>query len=137
MAKFYRVNETLIPQVWPEAEPLLAKGILGRIPTYSTNRLFDMCMTDVYQLWVAVSDDDQIIAAAVTRLHEDELAKTCAIITLGGQDVKDWLHLLDQELTHFAEENNCDQIEAMTRPGFSRLVPNFIEEGRIYVKLLK
>ncbi len=124
-----------IENYWPIFQELLRPSFRYRVHTDRVEDYFDPLVEGDYQLW-AVVDGEDIISAVVTCLEEGTNAKICSVLCLGGQRLKEWAHLMDETLTAFANENKCYAVEATTRKGFSRFIPNFVEDGVVYVKIL-
>ena len=135
MTQFLMALPHEVPAVWPMCKDLLAKSFFRHVHTYGVDDLYDPLLTGEFQLWAAVRDG-QVIGAAVTVIEEGRKAKVLSVLNLGGEDIKDWIASLDKAFTLFARQNNCLAYEAVTRKGFSRLVPGFIEDGVVYVKFV-
>ena len=133
--KFLLATSAEAIQIWPLCHPLLAKSFFRHVHTYGVDDLFDHVKSGEFQLWAAIRDG-QIIGAAVTVLEEGPKAKVLSVLNLGGENVKDWIGPLDKAFTRFARENGCVAYEAVTRKGFARLVPGFMEDGVVYVKFV-
>ena len=134
--QFGPVAPEAVEAVWPHAAPHLSGSFTRRVQAYDLDHLKEYCLSGACQLWVAF-DGGRILGAAATLLTEEPLAKTCSIINLGGERLKEWIALLDDKLTEFARENGCQVVEAVTRKGFSRFVPGFEEDGIVYIKAIK
>ena len=119
---------------WERCLPLLKKAFRNRIHADKPEDYYEPLKSNELQLWVAVSDD--VIGAVITCIEQGSNAKILYILSLGGEDLREWVSLMDKNLTIFAEYNKCAAIEAVTRQGFSRFVPDFVEDGRVYVKII-
>jgi hypothetical protein len=98
------------------------------------------------QLWVAwESEDAEIVAAAVTELHQTEWRKVCCIVACGAAsheehqgvharlrglcrrrpgDMARWLDLL-APIEDWASAEGCDAMRIMGRKGWARVLPDY------------
>lgn len=133
---FYVVNIQDIDLFWPQCKEILKSAFRGLVHRHSVDDYYEPLKEGAMQLWVA-GNDNKIDGAVVTSLEQGSQAKACQIFSLAGESLKDWVSDMDRTLTEFAKANDCQVIEAITRQGFSRFVPDFVEDGRLYVKVIK
>lgn len=125
-----------VDNYWAKARELLAPAFNYRVNIFTVDDCYEPLKRDEMQLWLATRDTE-IIGAAITTITRGSLGSLCEIISLGGSHLKDWIALVDQQISHFATLQNCIAVEAITRRGFTHYVPDFIEDGRIHVKILR
>lgn len=130
---FLRIEANLVNSVWDRCKDFIAGSFSANAPSYDENDVKNNLLSGECQLWIALGRG-KILAAVVTMLTVEPKAKTLAILNLGGEEIRLWIKELDRVLTLFAEENGCHYIEAITRRGFHRFVPEFIEDGIVHVK---
>lgn len=76
------------------------------------------------QLWLAVENRNDIIAAAVTELHATEWRKVCVIVACSGKDMDRWIELIE-EIEKFAKAESCSRVRIVGRKGWERVLPNY------------
>lgn len=130
---FVRIEPHMIDTVWERCKDYLAQSISKNAPAFDVQDIYSNLLTNECQLWVAVGGG-RIMAAATTIITAEPKAKTLAILNLGGEELRSWVKPMDEAFTAFAIENGCQYIEAVTRKGFHRFVPEFIEDGIVFIK---
>ena len=133
---FYYVQPDRLDEFWPICKPMLETAFRFRIHADTADDYYEPLKNSEYQLWVAVSED-RVLGAVITSIIEGSNAKICNIHSLGGDDLPEWVDEMNDTLTGFANENKCAAIEAITRRGFARFVPNWVEDGVCFVKDLR
>jgi len=133
--RFVIINKESINEYWPRCRDILEKAFRGKVHADCVDDYYDLLKIGHLQLWIAQADD--IVGAAVTVIEQGSKAKICTILSCAGDNLEKWIALLDSNISEFARENDCDAIEYIGRKGFTRFVPEYVEDGRIYVKLLK
>lgn len=84
------------------------------------------------QLWIAEG-----LGAVITSVEAGSNGKLLAVRFIGGSKLKKWADLMEISLTNFARLTGCKQIEAVTRPGFSRLIKSFKPQGLdLFIKVV-
>lgn len=73
------------------------------------------------QLFVVV--DQEVKAVVLTRIADDE-AQSCVVTHAAGYDRPSWQHLW-RVLEGWAASIGCKRIEAITRPGWERILKDF------------
>jgi hypothetical protein len=131
--EFHAILPDAIDGAWDACIPHLEKSFSRRVTAYSVEDLKNYCEAGLCQLWVAF-EDGQVLGVAITLLTVEPMAKTCTIMNMGGTDFRRWVGPLNARLTAFARDNGCQKIEAVTRRGFSRFDPEFVEDGVVYIK---
>lgn len=121
-----------IDKDWPFALETL-KPAYCRI--FSVDRLedyYDLVKNNLMQLWIIEGK-----GAVITSIESGQNGRLLAIRFLGGKNLRAWANDLEETLTEFARKNNCKQIEAVTRKGFSRLIKSFKSQGLdLFVKVV-
>lgn len=121
-----------IDKDWPFALKIL-KPAYCRI--FSVDRLedyYDLLKISLMQLWIV---DD--MGAVITSIESGKNGKLLFVRYLGGKKLRTWANDMEETLTEFARKNNCTQIEAVTRKGFSGLIKTFKPQGLdLFVKVV-
>ena len=82
-----------------------------------------------FQLWVvwdkdAKGLDKQYNGVVVTEIVQRKLKKSCHIFIMTGKGRNKWQHLISV-IEDFAQQNNCDGMEIISRPGWQKILQNF------------
>jgi hypothetical protein len=75
-------------------------------------------------LWLAVDEQEQVHACAVTQVIQYPRVKACNWIVVGGREMDDWLHLRDAIEQH-AKAQGCEAMESVSRPGMVKRIREF------------
>ena len=70
-------------------------------------------------LWLALDEQEQVHACAITQIIQYPRIKCANVIVLGGRGMDDWLHLRSGIEEH-AKANGCEAMESLSRPGIAR-----------------
>lgn len=123
--------ETLA-RVWKKAKPALDSAITGRGEVHSIEFFYQPLLQGQFQLWVANEDKGYVL----TSIEQGAKKSRLDINLLGGEDLPSWVDQMNEKLTDFAKEHGCVAIQAITRPGFSKFVPDFVQDSHVYVKVI-
>lgn len=134
--KFDYVQHEYVGHYWPLVEPMLAKAFGGIAHFFDLVDCRDSVFKGDMQLWIA-HDDENVFGGVTTSVEEGTQGRFLRVYVLGGRDLPSWVALMDIALSKFGEANECRAIEAITRPGFNHFIPDFVEDGRRFVKVLK
>lgn len=96
----------------------MARGRMGRFADVEA----DVRGGNAY-LWLAV-DSDSVIAAAVTKVTQDDGGRLCTIVACAGHDWKKFGPLI-AGLEAYARAEGCGRIEICGRPGWRRRLPDY------------
>lgn len=124
--KFTKLTINQAAQVWNKIEPLIEVSLRNQ-EIYIAQDLYTHIESGVMQLWIAESDE--ILGAVVTSVNEGSKGRKLDIVELAGKDLKDWIPLMENELTDFAKINKCAIVQAITRIGFSKFAPKFVRQN--------
>lgn len=109
--------------IWPRVSGLIfiamKRGDLAAFHPVEQNVL-----SGIAQLWLAVENRNDIIAAAVTELHATEWRKVCVIVACGGKDMDRWIELIE-EIEKFAKAEGCSRTRIVGRKGWERVLPGY------------
>ena len=136
MMTFEQLLPAEVPSHWPVCRDLLAKAFRYRMSAHSVDDYYNLLLNGNLQLFV-VKSDATVIAAIVTSIDAGTNAKVCSILSLAGENIPLWIDLVDRHITDFANFHECNGIEWVGRPGFTKLVEGFVEDGRVFVKVLR
>ena len=108
--------------VWRYAFPYINIG-MNVAPELRIGDIVDGLSDQSIQLWI-VLDGREIIAAFLTSIERDRMDWVVSLYALGGSRVRDWLHLCDREMTHFARSEDAVRVRMYGRPAWKRLLPS-------------
>lgn len=86
-------------------------------------RLVSDIMDEGYQVW-AVIDNDEVLACALTFL-QDDARKTCVISHCSGRDYEQWAGQLLATIRVWSHSLGSTKLEAVTRPGWQKVLRKF------------
>lgn len=121
---FYSVDP-----VWDRVARVLQPAV-DRYDGYTMNEVKAMIKSRRWQLWLAVDENNKIHAAGVTTINVYPQKKTCLILYVAGEEMKNWLHLM-RDIESWAGQNGCKDLELRGRRGWSRVFADFDETGVI------
>ena len=112
-----------VSQVWPRVSGLIFIAMKrGDLAAFAP--VEQSVMNGMAQLWLAVENRNDIIAAAVTELHATEWRKVCVIVACGGKDMTRWIELIE-EIEKFAQAEGCSRTRIVGRKGWERVLPGY------------
>lgn len=77
-----------------------------------------------WQLWL-VGNPDTVCGCVLTHAYlADSGMKICEILGCMGDDATQWLYLLD-EIEAWAKENGCHRMQAWSRKGWAKRLPDY------------
>jgi hypothetical protein len=116
------IDPAQVEEIWPHVSHLIrramARGRMGRFADVAA----DVRGANAY-LWLGV-DGNTIIAAAVTKVTQDDGGRLCTIVACGGHDWRKFGPLI-AGLEAYARAEGCAAIEICGRPGWRRRLPDY------------
>lgn len=132
---FGSIAPARIPALWSACREILLPAFRYRVQEHTVDDYYEPLLKGELQLWGAFQNST-IIGAAVTSIDQGSAAKVCSILSLAGSDLPAWIDQVNALITQFAADHQCTAVQAVTRRGFSRFVPDFVEDGVVYVKII-
>jgi len=86
--------------------------------------IYNFCKESKMQLWIVFDSKSNIKAVVTTEIINYPKKKVCRIITLGGQEIDNWLHSISV-IEAWAEENECHAMETFCRKGFIKKLEHY------------
>lgn len=118
------VHKDSVHHVWSDVRPLLEKAV--------EHSCGECGIQDIYQKiedgkmgLIIISDDNNIIAAAVVEFMNYPQITSLRVAFLGGKKMADWLGDLIEFLDKWASENNMARIELMGRDGWVKVLERY------------
>jgi len=116
------IDPAQVESIWPHVAHLIrramARGRMGRFADVEA----DVRGANAY-LWLAV-EDGAVLAAAVTKVTQEDGGRLCTIVACGGRDWKKFGRLI-AGLEAYARAEGCAAIEICGRPGWRRRLPDY------------
>lgn len=109
-------------EAWPRVAHWI-KDALRRADLGSYRGIENCVLSGRFLLWLAW-DGKQIVAAAVTDLLQTEWRKVCNIVACGGDDMAQWIHLIEG-LEDYARSESCAAISISGRKGWEKTLPSY------------
>lgn len=122
-----------IRRIWPHAAHLIKSAIL-RTGLSDFKEVEDSILDGDALLWLAW-DGERIEAAASTILEVANLKKSCVIVACGGEDMGNWLDLIEQIET-YAKNEGCQCTRIIGRRGWQRVLKDYRAEYAIMEKAI-
>ena len=118
---------------WPYVEPLLRPAIenvgLSDFDTFAAEVLRGDAL-----LWLVV-DGGKLKAAVTTEFQKVGQAKICVLTACGGNDMNEWLSLLDK-IEAFAKAEGCKAMRIFGRAGWERALDGYHKTAIVIEKEL-
>ena len=118
-----------IDEVWS-----LVKNNIHEALNYSGNQVdvdfvYKTLQADNFQLWIVWDEDkktvqEQYNGVVVTEIVQRKLKKSCHIYIMTGKNRQQWQHLI-RVIEDFAEQQDCDNMELIARPGWQKILQNY------------
>lgn len=124
-----------IPALWAECREMLQSAFRYRVQEHTVDDYYDPLLRGELQLWCAFQNGD-LIGALVTSIDHGSAAKVLNVLSLAGREFSKWVSMVDRSLTQFAADTQCIAWQAVTRRGFSRFIPDLVEDGVVYIKMV-
>lgn len=128
------VRPDLIPVLWPEIWPHLKPAIEEDLFTDEATLKKDL-MEDKSLMFLAL-EGESIKGACVVKVAEEK-NDIVNIITIGGEDFKEWKEAMNAALTEYAQLWRCKYILAIGRKGWEKLWPDFTAGAVMFYKEVK
>ena len=117
-ARLYGYSPEHIPEIWPAVEGFIDSTLLDNGHVTLEN-VYENLLNKTFQLWTPYTD--KIDAAVVTTIYNVRGRKNCTIISCGGTNMKDWIHLISL-IEDWARDNDCVQLKVYGRRGWARVL---------------
>ena len=119
------VPKELIHTCWDQIQPYMEGAAEYTRGRYTAENILE-CITDYdYQLWIAYEKNGEeiiILGSVVTRIETYPNKKYVSMVFCGGISLNVWKDAMLEMLRRFAQNNQCDGIEATARPGWAKKI---------------
>lgn len=110
-----------VPLLWDKVWPLINEAV-ARSGEYDERAVQWELVEGRMQLWVVVRDDEEMIAALVSRFEEYPLKIVCQLVFCGGEEVKAWAAKFLEIFEPWALHNGAQEIRLGGRFGWERVL---------------
>jgi hypothetical protein len=119
-----------INDVWEAVEGLIAPAVKVTNGRYMVEDIQIAAKRGDMQLWIAFTEDRDIIGCEVTAISEYPSRRLLTSLFTGGNDLRSWRDKMMQVLVRWAEDNQCSGIEGYGREGWIKMLePYGIKRG--------
>ncbi len=127
--KLVRIPTSNIDEVWPLVKKDIADALVFSGNHTDEQFVFDTLKQEKFQLFVVWDKDqkttlEKYYGVVVTEIVEKKLTKACHIFIMTGRQRQKWTALI-KVIEDFAEQNNCDLLELIARPGWQRILKDY------------
>lgn len=113
-----------IDEIWEACEPYIELGAKKGQSEMTSKDIYNFCKEAKMQLWIVFDSESNIKAVVTTEIINYPKKKVCRVITLGGQEIDNWLHSISV-IEAWAEENGCHAMETFCRKGFIKKLEHY------------
>jgi len=113
-----------IDEIWEACEPYVELGAKKGQSEMTSKDIYNFCKEAKMQLWVIFNEKNKIKGVGTTEIVIHPRKKVCRIITLGGEEIDNWLHSITV-IEAWAEENGCHAMETFCRKGFIKKLEHY------------
>ena len=113
-----------IDEIWEACEPFIEQASKKGQSEMTSQDIYNFCKDAKMQLWIVFDSEANIKAVVTTEIINYPKKKVCRVVTLGGQEIDDWLHSITV-IEAWAEENGCHAMETFCRKGFIKKLEHY------------
>lgn len=136
------VNVTMIAfasdamAAWPQVSGWLDDALKKTGSLMTVEDLRRNVRSGNYRLWL-INQSDRVVAAMVTEIVRGGNGCAVHVVSLGGQEMGDWLERANESLETYSRANECKYVVEMGRPGWSRVLERlgWTEGPRLMMKV--
>ena len=127
--KLVRIPTSNINEVWPLVKKDIADALVFSGNHTDAQFVFDTLKQEKFQLFIVWDKNqkttlEKYYGVVVTEIVEKKLTKACHIFIMTGRQRQKWTALI-KVIEDFAEQNNCDLLELIARPGWQRILKDY------------
>lgn len=128
----------IAPNIWPLCLSFFDTAPVWRLNPVTPDLVLDSILKGQTQAHLGFVRSDKPAFLLVTHFeHYFDGRKSLFVDFFGADDFLAWQEKGFGYLDHFAKTHGCCAVEYVGRPGFSKVNPDFREDGRLYVKILE
>lgn len=116
------VDPKRVQEVWPAVKHLIERAVRRTALSHTADITYDTLHGDGL-LWLAW-DGRTVKAAATTVLSDTDDGLVCVLTACGGEDMRQWLPLLDK-IEDYARAERCIGVRIYGRRGWARVLQGY------------
>ena len=134
------VQPTEVAKYWLLAEFMVAEALKYSGRYADPKHIYDLLLTDQMQMFIMFGNDEyeqnKVFGIAVTRIGELPNYNQLEIVICTGSRRELWEDKLVEEITKFAQQNDCKRLCIWARPGWEKVSKKWGWEKK-HVQLVK
>jgi len=120
--------------IWPGKVHDLIDSAFAASNLAMPTDILDQLRSGSRQLWLGVTEDAAIVAAATTQIFEMREGRACKLLECGATTGLHNLAALRAGIEQYAKHNGCDRMLLEGRRGWERAAPDYVVTGIILEK---
>lgn len=121
--KLVGIPSDRVEEKWADVESKIEAALEYSQGEHTLDTIHDGLLARAMQLWLAVTDADDIVTVGVTEIHVYPSGlRICYIVLVAGSRFDDWKHMIEL-IGSWAREQGADTIRIHGRPGWLRKLP--------------
>lgn len=121
-----------INDVWDAVKGFIAPAVAVTNGRYMLEDIHSATRKGDMQLWIAFTDEKDIIGCEVTAISEYPSRRFLTLLFTGGKELRSWRNEMTQVLLRWAKDSQCSGIEGCGREGWIKMLePYGIKRGLI------
>jgi hypothetical protein len=121
------VNISFVPpnhinDVWDVVEKILAPAVILTNGRYLVEDIRVASKIGDMQLWIAFTDERDIIGCAVTSISDYPSRRLLTVLFLAGNNFRSWRNEIIETLSLWGRDNKCSGLEAYGREGWVKML---------------
>ena len=123
---------------WGTIAPLIEEALSHGDGAWTTHALFLGCLSAHNQCWVLLDEEEEIQAAAITRIIQNPGYKELCVVTCTAHGfLGDYGKEVLEYLEDFARQSDCEKLSIVGRKGWARFLPEEYETPyQVYIRRL-
>tara|TARA_R100000742_G_C4241884_1_gene61431 strand:+ start:103 stop:543 length:441 start_codon:yes stop_codon:yes gene_type:complete len=127
--KLVRIPTSNLDEVWILVKKDIANALSYSGKNHNSQFVLDTLKKEEMQLWVIWDKEksttkEKYYGVVVTEIIKRTLRKVCHVFIVTGKQRQMWIPLI-KVIEDFAEENECNGIELIARPGWQKVLQNY------------
>lgn len=123
-----------VDRLWPGVVRDLIDAAFAASNVPMPPDILDQLQRGSRQLWLGVTEDATIVAAALTQIFEMREGRACKLLECGATTGLHNLATLRAGIEQYAKHNGCDRMLLEGRRGWERAAPDYVVTGIILEK---
>lgn len=128
--KLIRIPTSNIDDVWSLIKKDIKDSLIYSGSHTDSDFVYETLKQEKFQLWIFWDKDapttlEKYYGVIVTEIVQKKLKKVCHIFIMTGRNRQKWTKLGLQVLEDFAIEQDCNLMELIARPGWSKVLKEY------------